>query len=193
MSPLFVSYHTPDALYADHARGLMESLRQHQLDHHLDQVEPLGSWLKNTARKAGWLLEVRRKNPGRPLVWLDADSRVKAPPVLFDEMAARCVDLAFHTFRGQQACSGTVFCGAGPLGTRALELWAELCESRPRLFDQVNLAAAAKEMSSVPGFLFEELPPAYCFIFDLSRKAYPGVEPVIEHWQASRQVTNKGC
>ena len=39
----------------------------------------------------------------------------------------------------------------------------------------------------------EKLPPEYCFIFDASRILHPGVEPIIEHLQASRRLREKGA
>jgi hypothetical protein len=47
-----------------------------------------------------------------------------------------------------------------------------------------NLDDAVK---GLPELEISILPPEYCFIFDLSKSHYGKLDPVIEHFQASRQ------
>jgi hypothetical protein len=55
---------------------------------------------------------------------------------------------------------------------------------KPEIFDQKNLDQAVSETTDLK---IAELPPEYCFIFDLSRDYYGNRKPVIEHFQASRE------
>jgi hypothetical protein len=38
---------------------------------------------------------------------------------------------------------------------------------------------------------YYNLPPEYTFITDHTRKLYPGLNPVVEHFQESRKVLKK--
>jgi len=38
----------------------------------------------------------------------------------------------------------------------------------------------------IPGLIYSNLPPEYTFVFDHTKKLYPNIKPVIEHFQASR-------
>ena len=38
-----------------------------------------------------------------------------------------------------------------------------------------------------PKFTYKNLPPEYTMIFDSMRGMYPNIDPVIEHFQASRR------
>jgi hypothetical protein len=66
-SPLFVSFFTPS--YAAEAAGLVETLDAFALRHDVVGVPSLGSWVANCGQKASFLLGMRRKWPGVPLVW----------------------------------------------------------------------------------------------------------------------------
>ena len=39
-----------------------------------------------------------------------------------------------------------------------------------------------------PDIIYYNLPPEYTYIFDHTRAMYPGIRPVIEHFQESRHV-----
>ena len=66
--------------------------------------------------------------------------------------------------------------------------WANRCQRRPDVWEQKHLASVIMEWNEVRFF---KLPPEYCFIHDSSRKEHPGLEPVIEHLQASRKMRSK--
>lgn len=173
---LFVSFYTLN--YAKQAANLIASLDRHGLQYEVDAVETLGSWQANTQYKAKFLLEKHGKH-GK-VCWLDADCIVRKPPVLFDTIEA---DVAFHRFKGKELLSGTLYFGGTDKANKVLKEWSKVNQENPNTWDQKNLDTAIKLVPDVTTFL---LPPEYCLIYDLGRKVYGQVDPVIEHFQASR-------
>lgn len=177
MQPLFCSFFTPS--YADEAAGLVESLDAFGLRHDVVGVPSLGKWEKNCGYKPSFLLGMMDKWPGCPLVWLDADARVRKPPTLFDSLDC---DVAFHLRRGSELLSGTLFIGPTSGGRRVLTRWKTECAFFPDKWDQLCLQIA---LDTLDGIKVEILPGAYTRIFDASDM---GEEICIEHRQASRRL-----
>lgn len=187
-SPVFASFFT-DAFYLREAWDLVRSLQEHGLDYCVREVPDLRSWGSNTNHKPQFLLALDEEFPARPLVWLDADARVRRPP---DLLCCLVEDqLAYHTWRGplgrHGACSGTVFLAPGEWRQRFLREWDAACrQASEHVWDQESMALAEKRL----GIQHRELPQEYCWIFDLSQgtqRPTPGRElVVIEHMQASR-------
>ena len=115
------------------------------------------------------------------MVWTDADSVVRENPILFDDLDC---DIAFHRFKGKELLSGTVYFRNTEPTIRLLMRWIAINKENPEIFDQKNLDQAISEAEDLK---ITELPPEYCFIFDLSRDYYGGRKPIIEHFQASRE------
>lgn len=181
MAPVFCSYFT--ASYADEAAGLVESLREHGLDRDVREVPDAGSWLLNIHQKAKFLRQMREQYPRRPVVWVDADARMMSRPVLFDRIKG---DFAGHYFKGRQLCGGTLYMAPTEASYELLRRWQWRIDHYGRdLSDQTSLQVEADAM---PGLSIYELPAELCYIHDLSAEAYPGVEPVILHGQASRRL-----
>ena len=57
--------------------------------------------------------------------------------------------------------------------------------------EQWNLGAVIEKLKDTLKLEVVNLPPEYTFIFDTMRKIYPNVQPVIEHFQASRRNKNR--
>lgn len=180
MIPLFVSFFTPD--YAPEAAGLVESLHRFGLPCFVQEVPSSGCWTANCARKPSFLLEARKQFPGQPVVWLDADARVRQNPTLFESIPGY-VDLAVHYRDGTELLSGTMYWGAGEHATRLLKAWRRDCELNPSLFDQRVLQGLVDGTSR---YRVTYLPATYTAIFD-ARMCGPD-EIVIEHMQASRRL-----
>jgi hypothetical protein len=178
MRPVFVSFYTP--AYTGEAAGLVASLELFGLPHDVALVPPLGNWTANCGHKPSFLLSMAEKWPGRPLVWLDADARVRQYPALFDSLDA---DFACHFKDGRELLSGTLYFAPTAPAAELLRRWEERCRTAPGEWDQRNLQAVVAE--GVPGLRVAELPPQYVQIFDLM--AHHG-EPVILHRQASRKL-----
>jgi len=180
MPPIFVSFWTP--AYADEVAGLIESLRAFNLPHDVRPLPSRGTWEQNCGMKAAFLREMRAEHPGRSLVWLDADARVRQPPVLFETLdLLDAFDVAVHYRNGSELLSGTLFFNDTEAANELLRLWVTECQFFPHVWDQVCLSVAASRVAGLKTYL---LPPQYCCVFD-DPKMGP---PVIEHRQASRTL-----
>ena len=77
----------------------------------------------------------------------------------------------------------------------------ELCQRWSRInkqegdnthtYEQWNLGKVIEEMRDEGKIKDSNLPPEYTMIFDSMRRMYPDINPVIEHFQASRTLRNK--
>ena len=180
MSVLFVSFWTP--AYADEAAALVASLDALHLPHDVRAIPSRGTWEENCGRKPAFLREMRAEHPGRSLVWLDADSRVRAVPALFDVLdMTDTFDLAVHYRHGVELLSGTLFFNDTEAANELLRLWEQECRFFPQVWDQQTLAVA---VGRTPGLKTYLLPPQYCSVFD-DPKMGP---PVILQTQASRRL-----
>src|SRR5687768_4455304 len=103
MPPTFVSFYTP--AYAAEAAGLVETLAAFDLPHDVRAAPDLGSWTANCNHKPAFLEEMRSEHPGRALVWVDSDARIRQTPDLFDTLDC---DFACHWRNGVELLSGTM-------------------------------------------------------------------------------------
>lgn len=179
MTPTFVSFFTP--AYAAEAAGLVETLDAHGLRHDVVGVPGFGKWTHNCAYKPSFILGMMNKWPGVPLVWLDADARIRQPPTLFDSLDC---DVAFHRRHGVELLSGTVYLAPTAPARQLLERWRAECQFFPDQWDQVTLDVV---LPTVPGLRVGALPGSYVRIFDGDDM---GPDVVIEHRQASRRLRN---
>ena len=127
------------------------------------------------------------KFPGHPIVWVDADARIRQRPVLFNNL--KC-DFAAH-WRSRkyshgfypeiELLSGTIYL-ANNNKTRALmNRWIKTNEKETTKWDQRTLAQVLKGWDGE----IQKLPAPYCQIFDSMKNE--GGKPVIEHFQLSRE------
>ena len=181
--PLFVSYAT-DEYYREQAARLRRSLEALGLDVDVVNVKDRGSWVLNCAAKAEVVLQALEENRTRNVVFLDADAEVVALPTLFRELEG---DVAAHLRSGSELLSGTLFFRNVPKVRELVRRWIELGRVKPAEWDQKTLELALAEGRRA-GLAFEQLPPAYTFIFDTMARQHPDVDPVILHHQASRVV-----
>jgi len=173
----FISYYTYK--YKNEASKLRQSLETLGLNYHVAGIEDQGSWDANTHYKPIFIKQQIQNQSA--VVWLDADCMVLQEPKLFFQIDC---DVAFHRFKGKELLSGTVFFKNTVKTVELLDRWIEINKENPEIFDQKNLDTAIKSISDIS---IIELPPEYCFIFDLSKDYYPMVNPIIEHYQASRK------
>ena len=193
---LVVSYHCGGEYKAE-AQRLVESLKAScpGLEYLIVELPDRGSWRANVFAKAEVILGVRRSMPFTDILFVDADTVIHEDPfpaLEDDEQLGDC-DIAVHHFQGRECCSGTVWMPWNTLrtglGDSLLKRWIELNEqatdsNTPIRQPQTLLAQALGEAAGE--LEIGELPASHCYIFDLSKQAYPNAKPVIEHLQASR-------
>ena len=200
----FVSYYTD--LYAGDAEQLIKSLaRQGIQDFKVERRPQLGSWERNTQYKASFILE--KLLEGDPVVWTDADSRIRQYPTLFDTMDSDVgffyltkdqvpdFELPKNSILSQESInrdgylqSGTMFFNYTPKTIELLKMWISINEQDTVQWDQWTLQTAAQQ---IPGLTISKLPPEYVWIDGVSVEIFGSRKPVIEHLQASRKYKEK--
>lgn len=186
--PIYASYYTTGTPYEAEAAELLVTLRQMGLDKRADiaAVPTLGDWTVNCAQKPMVVRNAMLRHEGHPIVFLDADARVRKYPHLFDSFPAD-VDAAFHLLDGHELLSGTLYFGGTPSAWALVQAWCEECQKHPGVWDQVSLA---KVLDADPfTYRTAELPEAYVSIFD--RGTVPADRVVIQHMQASRRLRER--
>ena len=184
IAPLIVAYYTPGHYEAEAAR-FKASLDQFALPYELNCLPCRGNWMANSHLRAEYLLEMRQKHPRGPLLSLDVDCVIHSDPR--PHLTGIGTDIAVHYFRDIEPLPGTLLIGTTDHARQLLYNWREINNQRPERSDRSNFAEALKRFE---GLKIKKLPPEICFIFDRSREIYPGVEPIIEHLQASRGLKN---
>lgn len=191
--PLFkvVSFYTSD--YKADADRLIASLAKFKIPCHIHRTVSFGSWAANTAWKPKFLCEQRETRSG-PIVWIDCDAIVRQYPYEFDlladpkRIAIKPYDIAVHYRRGEELLSGTVWINDTPGAREILDKWDAKQVEDWTVWDQKTLASVLNE---APAIRVYNLPASYAFIFDLMKRESPDVEPVIEHFQASRRTRRR--
>lgn len=192
MRYIVIGYFTIGTLYEIEIRRLISSLIRFQIPYFIKPIADLGDWYRNVQYKPTFLMEMLDRFPDKSLVYVDADAEFCKPPVLFDALDARSdvnigVHLLDHTKRGRpqanfEMLSGTIYLKNNQIVRDLLYQWEVLCRKGGKLWDQTALA------SVLEGKAFQILPEEYCTIYDYMSDVK---EPVIKHYQASRQISNK--
>jgi len=150
------------------------------------------NWRSNLNYKSQCILEAMLAHAGEDIVFIDADAIIRKRPVLFDELSASGdYDIAFHRFSqsrldpGKELLSGTLWIANSEIGRVVVTEWHREATGRPAIRHQRALDEVLKaKCRGARQFL---LPIEYTAIYD--HPAVRGrVEPVIEHFQASRRL-----
>jgi len=193
MSPQFlvIAYYTENTSYEALAANLRKSLQHFGIAHHIEGIKDLGSWEKNTHHKA-YFIKKCLTDRNQDLLCVDVDAVFKAYPELIPTLDC---DIAYRTenfrWRKDEALSGTIFLRNNDKVKRLVDRWIELNEAtpaermKPETWEQKNMQRAQRELSDI---VYYNLPPEYTYIFDHTRTMFPGIQPVIEHYQESRNV-----
>ncbi len=190
--PLVIGYYTVGTSYEQEIKGMVQSARAHGLEVHIEGIASEGSWTKNTYYKARFIGRKLLEYPNRPLLFLDADSRIRRYPAWFDNLPA---DFAATEFkwgewgkkgRPNEISTAVMYLRSVPAVRDLVREWIRRNDSTPMrpCQDQRNLTALVDEWRNSGRLNFIELPPTYCQIFD--SMAHLGA-PVIEQMQASRR------
>lgn len=195
MSPQFlvIGYYTKDTSYENLAFRLKKSLAEFSLPNYIEAIPDQGSWEKNTHYKATFIQKCLRERT-EDLLYVDVDAVFRSYPSLIPEIAKEH-DLAYRTedfrWRKDEALSGTIFIKNNDLMKGFVDQWIEMNRNnpaermKPETWEQKNMQRIHRSIQEIR---YYNLPPEYTFIFDHSKKMFPGVTPVIEHFQESRNV-----
>lgn len=183
--PVYVSYYTLNG-YQEEKKMLVRSLRTFGLQYEIDQIEDFGSWQANTQYKAQFILDKLDKYTGRPVVFVDVDAEIMRYPEAFCDLDKQA-DIACHWRNGRELLSGTMFVANSNATRTLLNSWVDLNQINKFTWEQKNLQQLLDNSLDIN---MMRLGPEYCFIFDTMQKENPGIDPVIEHFQASRYLKN---
>ena len=121
------------------------------------------------------------------------DAVVHSDPWL--ELGAFDQDASFCILRDGNARSGTVLLNDTEGTRRFLDEWKRRLEADPEAWDQTPLTGmfAKNRRTENPSFTIGLLPASLCYVFDREPEnmANPAPVPVIEHLQASREMTER--
>jgi hypothetical protein len=189
---MVVGYYTVNTPYEQEAQNLLGSLNRLGITHDISGVQTLGNWQANTRFKAGFMLDMLIKHPSYRLLYIDVDAVVHSIPDLFKnytcDIAVRWQDFRW---RQNECLSGTIYMENNERTKRICELWRDINVNEgneSNRMEQWNLDTVINKMKAEdPNFTYKNLPPEYTMIFDSMRGMYPDINPVIEHFQASRR------
>jgi hypothetical protein len=193
--PVVVSYFT-DELYHDHCKEMAQTAHFFGMSTCLYSMESLGSWIRNCSLKPMVIAKAMEEFPDDPILFVDADSRFRTYPTLFDNHKGH---FGYCTFdwpkwtngqRDDKEISSAVLYIKNVAATRKLvATWKDACERNfsdgVDVWDQKVLAHIIRSMKWHNKEKVFDIPPAYCQIFDTM--AHLGA-PVIEQMQASREA-----
>lgn len=168
--------------YASEVAALESSVRRFGIEFHKERYDSRGYWEANTRIKPEFLLKSLSIFPTKDVLYLDADSLLRAEPVFFDSFGG---DVGVYKAIGDgfthKYLTGTLYLKNSPTVINFLHEWIGRQGGRPTDVDQDGFeraVAACSDLRVIP------LPAGYTKIFD--RDDMLG-EVVVEHFQASRK------
>ena len=189
MDWLVIAYYTIGTIYENIVDNLCRTLNQFNVPNKIVAVNDLGSWQKNTQYKPKFIKQMLEENKNFNLIYVDADAEFLEYPHYFNNLSQdssiniSVLELDHNKFgrkaRGLEILSGTIFLINNETTMSIVNEWIKGCELNPDKWDQVILSIVLKKYG------FHNLPEKYCVIFDYMVSV---PNPVIKHFQASRQV-----
>ncbi len=190
---ILISFYTEDTGYEKEAERLRKSLDALGIKHRIYPVKAGRSWRENLQWKSRLILQAFDEFPGKDIVFVDADAVVRKYPELFDNLSTdpHQYDLAAHYFRWRdnaklELLSGTLWVANNATGRRLVGMWHEFAALNMNMRHQECLKVLLDK--GTLGVSIYRLPFEYTAIFDAPQRK--GIEPVIEHFQASRRLKN---
>ncbi len=166
--------------YTREAEALRASLEATGTAYLLKRYSSRGFWEANTRIKPEFLLDCLHRFPGRNVVYLDADSVVRSPMVLFDDFPGDVGVFKAPAGSGMSHpyLTGTLFLRNIPAVHAFVQAWIDAQGGMLLGVDQDSFTTA---MGRSQALRVGELPSSYVKIFDRGDET-----PVVEHFQASR-------
>ncbi|WP_020395789.1 putative nucleotide-diphospho-sugar transferase [Thiolinea disciformis] len=171
------------ANYLDEIKSLHQSLVHLSINHYIYPHEDLGYWEKNTRAKPAFILKCLNHFPNHHIVYTDADSVFRKNPALFENLNE---DIAIFKAPDKSGyfthdyLTSTVYFKNNEKSRALLQQWMDEQHVGALQVDQDSFDIAVKK---IPDLTIYPLPFSYVKVFDQNK----GIEPVIEHFQASRK------
>lgn len=166
--------------YRDEAERLRASLERCGVRYRIDEVPSRGSWDANVCITPEYIRDVMHTTDG-PVLYLDADAVMHSVPVF-----PAGYDVQVHYHGGYELLDGTLWLANNAVSRSLVDQWCD--ETTVGVWEQKTLQDILERRDDIA---VNRLGPEYCCIFDTTRALHPGVEPVIEHLQASRRLKNE--
>jgi hypothetical protein len=176
------AFYTPN--YLVEVLSLKASLDALGINYFLKRYDRLASWEANTRLKPVFVDHCMSRFPKHDVLYLDADAVVRQLPVFFDTVTSD-VCLLLNPVKAAginyiRIAAGTLLVRNTDGGRRFARAWRDEAGTAPALSLDEDLIYMA--LPKLAGVSFTALPQSYTKIFD-----GPGVNPIIEHFQASRR------
>lgn len=176
-----IAYYTADDIYAPHADLLQQSLDKYGIASDIERIES-SDWLTATAFKPAFILR-KLETHRQALLYIDIDTLVHGD--IGPALDAITADIAVHYTPENELLSGVIYLRPTDNTYRLLHQWCEAMQAQPGRWDQRVLQDI---LAANPQISVHRLPAEFVFIFDTFRERYPGMQPLIEHLQASRET-----
>jgi hypothetical protein len=178
MKPLVVTYWTNDA-YKGMADRMLASARGVGLETKgYYRENPSGTWQDGDCAKPEMVMRAITENPGRSILFVDADCSFLTPPeLLYDSAHDR--DLATY-FESPTLPTSTVLWFRAGAGLRYATRWLIEMKLTPNTPNDMFALTRAVQDERPRSIL--HLPPAYCWTEQWMRPRFGAATPVIEHF-----------
>lgn len=177
-----ISFYTEDTPYEDLAHEFRESAEAVGLDPFTYRVKNLGDWSANCSQKAGIIYQAFQQFPDDRILYVDIDATFEKYPIEIENNSEE-FDIGYHLLRGIELLSGTLVFNHTYKACLLLRKWVYESKNNREVWDQKILARIVD--ANILKIYY--LGPAYCYIFDTSKRLHSDVEPIIIHHQASRR------
>lgn len=181
-----VSFYTVDTPYEDLVPTFTASAVAVGLDPVIYPVKNLGKWSHNCNQKPDIIYQAYQEFPDERILYTDIDATFEEYPIELETYSGE-FDIGFHLFRGSEVLSGTLLFEHTSEACALLRKWIFASKKHQDVWDQKVLS---RVIEANPISIYH-ISPAHCYIFDISKRLYPGVKPVILHHQISRQYRRK--
>ena len=177
-----IGFYTKDSPYEREAKAMKASAHAIGIEEvQLYEVKSRGTWERNCQQKAEILLQAC-EDIGNPFIYVDADARFTSLPMVGSDWVD--YDIGIHYFKGTELLTGTIYINPTERTQKVLTDWIGACMLSAHRWDQRILADILRG-DSITRVL--SLAPEYTWIFDLSKRYYGDLQPIITHYQASRR------
>jgi hypothetical protein len=176
-----VAYYTINTPYVQEALELAKTLEIFNLDYIIKGVKNQGSWVRNCAYKATFMLDMMNQLKCR-LMYLDVDARVRRYPILMDTFEH---DVGFFYRRRRELVSATMIFNYNDRVIKLLQLWQQAQLNRLDEFDQRVLQRVVETYKDDLKLNILKFSSEYAQIFDAEKDN--DETTVIEQFQASRR------